>query len=550
MMVRLFRVWMILLVTLYSCATPQPPIGGPKDEMPPHIDTARSTPNYQVNFKKQEIELIFNEWIQQPQDVSKQVVVSPPIRYMGTLLKLKGKALIIEFDDREVLQENVTYTINFGESIKDLTEGNPAKDLRFVFSTGPILDSLAMQGEVRDFTTLEPVENALVMVYSKLNDSIVKKERPLYFGKTNKAGKFYIKNMRSGQFKVFALVDANQPYLYDDPTEKIAFADSLISSATDSITNISLRTFSETPPLRLLNTDAKRYGSVNLQFNQVPKDFQVAAITPGFQVRSETVGDTLKVWYAGQTTGANWFLHVRKDSTFNDTLKLKTFAPETYLRGAKLVLQGVDSKEPLRQNPDKSMILTFNHPLSSFDISKLLLVEDSVRQVSPSMIEIDSLNSRKLVIQYKWAEQSKYQLRFAPGSVRDIFAFGFRDTVRFNMQAMPRKNYGNMDLKIEGLDSTKVYVMELLQGETPEPVLRELISGKKNTRLMYKALEPAQYKIKLLEDQNRNGKWDSGDYFKHRQPEPIYIRNLDPLRPNWDMDLTIDWEDRKKLPSN
>jgi hypothetical protein len=92
--------------------------------------------------------------------------------------------------------------------------------------------------------------------------------------------------------------------------------------------------------------------------------------------------------------------------------------------------------------------------------------------------------------------------------------------------------------------------MELLQGETPEPVLKEFISGKKNTRLIYKALEPAQYKIKLLEDQNRNEKWDSGDYFKHRQPEPIYIRNLDPLRPNWDMDLTIDWEDRKKLPKN
>ncbi len=342
MMVRLIRILGILWVVLYSCATPQPPLGGPRDETPPRIDTTRSTPNYQVNFKKQPIEIVFNEWIQQPQDVAKQVVVSPPIRYMGTLLKLKGKVLVIEFDDREELQENVTYTINLGEAIKDLTEGNAAKDLRFVFSTGPILDSLGMQGEVRDFITQKPLENILVMVYSKLNDSIVKKERPLYFGKTNKEGRFSIKNMRDGEFKVFALEDANQPYLYDAATEKIAFADSLVRTGIDTNSKISLRIFTETPTLRLLNTDAKRYGLVNLQFNQPPKDVQIAAVTPGFQLRTEIVRDTLKVWYAGTNTAANWSLDVRRDSTFKDTLRIKTFAPETYLRTAKLTLQNAD----------------------------------------------------------------------------------------------------------------------------------------------------------------------------------------------------------------
>lgn len=550
MMVRLFRVWVIFLAALYSCATPQPPIGGPKDETPPRIDTARSTPNYQVNFTKQPIELIFNEWIQQPQDVAKQVVVSPPIRYMSSLLKLKGKALIVEFDDREVLQEKVTYTINFGEAIKDLSEGNAAKDLRFVFSTGPVLDSLGMQGEVRDFITQKPLENILVMAYDQLNDSIVKKERPLYFGKTDKEGKFFIKNMRGGKFKIFALEDSNQPYLYDAPNEKIAFADSLVSTAPDSSTNIDLRIFTELPTLRLLNTDTKRYGLVNLQFNQVPQDIQIAAVTPGIQTRTEIVKDTLKIWYAGETTGANWFLNVRKDSTFKDTLRLKTFAPETYLRTAKLLLQNADLKEFQRQNPEKPLVLTFNHPLNTFDISKLLVVEDSTRQVSPSMIEIDSLNSRKLIIQYKWGEERKYQIRFAPGAVRDLFGLGFRDTVRYNLQAMPRKNYGNMDLKIENLDSTRIYVMELIQGETPEPVQREFISGKTQARFLYKTMEPAQYKVKLIEDQDRNGQWDTGSYFKHRQPEPIYIRDLDALRPNWDMDVTVDWEARKQLPKN
>lgn len=549
-MVRLIRILGLLCIVLYSCATPQPPIGGPKDEIPPRIDTARSTPNYQVNFKKQPIELVFNEWIQQPQDVAKQVVVSPPIRYMSSLLMLKGKTLVIEFDDREVLQDNVTYTINLGEAIKDLSEGNAAKDLRFVFSTGPILDSLGMQGEVRDFITQKPLENILVMVYSKLNDSIVKKERPLYFGKTDKEGKFSIKNMREGEFKVFALEDANQPYLYDVATEKIAFADSLVRTAANTIPNLNLRIFSEQGNLRILNTDAKRYGLVNLQFNQVPKNVQIAAVTPGVQLRTEVVKDTLKVWYAGQLSGANWALEVRRDSTFADTLSIKTFAPDTYLRTARLTLQNADLKEFQRQHPEKPLVLTFNHPLSSFDISKLTLVEDSVRQVSPSMIEIDSTNSRRLMVQYRWVESLKYQLRFAPGAVRDIYALGLRDTVRYNFEAMPRKNYGNMDLKIINLDSTRQYVMEVVNGENPEPVQRERISGKSNARFIYKIMEPATYKIRLIEDQNGNGEWDTGNYFKHLQPEPLYIREMDALRPNWDMDVTVDWEDRKVLPKN
>lgn len=549
-MLRLIRILGLLWIVLYSCATPQPPIGGPKDEIPPRIDTARSTPNYQVNFKKQPIELVFNEWIQQPQDVAKQVVVSPPIRYMSSLLMLKGKTLVIEFDDREVLQDNVTYTINLGEAIKDLSEGNAAKNLRFVFSTGPILDSLGMQGEVRDFITQKPLENILVMVYSKLNDSIVKKERPLYFGKTDKEGKFSIKNMREGEFKVFALEDANQPYLYDVASEKIAFADSLVRTAANTVPNLNLRIFSEQANLRILNTDAKRYGLVNLQFNQPPKNVQIAAVTPGVQLRTEIVKDTLKVWYAGQLSGANWALEVRRDSTFADTLSIKTFAPDTYLRTAKLTLQNADLKEFQRQHPEKPLVLTFNHPLSSFDISKLILVEDSVRQVSPSMIEIDSTNSRRLIVQYRWAESLKYQLRFAPSAVRDIYALSFRDTVRYNVEAMPRKNYGNMDLKIINLDSTRQYVMEVVTGENTEPVQREVISGKSNARFIYKIMEPATYKIRLIEDQNGNGEWDTGNYFKGRQPEPLYIREMDALRPNWDMDVTVDWEDRKVLPKN
>jgi hypothetical protein len=253
------------------------------------------------------------------------------------------------------------------------------------------------------------------------------------------------------------------------------------------------------------------------------------------------------VWYAGTSTAANWSVDVRRDSSFKDTLSFKTFAPETYLRTAKLSLQNADTKEFLRQHPDKPLVLSFNHPLSSFDLSKLILVEDSTRRVAPAMIEIDSNNTRQLRLSYRWSESKTYQVRFAPGAVRDIYALGFRDTVRYNFQATPRKNYGNIDLSIDNLDSMRYYTLELIQGET-EVVQRESIEGKATTRFQYKVMEPAQYKVRLFEDQNRNGAWDTGNYFQRRQPEPLFIRDLEALRANWDLEVRVDWEERKKLP--
>ena len=121
---------LLAILLLARCANIVPPVGGPKDETPPQVVEEKSTPNKQTNFQKQRIELTFDEFVVL-EDVFNQVVVSPPLQYRPTL-SLKGKTLRIDFDSRDTLLENVTYTINFGEAIKDLTEKNQADNLRFV----------------------------------------------------------------------------------------------------------------------------------------------------------------------------------------------------------------------------------------------------------------------------------------------------------------------------------------------------------------------------------------------------------------------------------
>ncbi|MEM9850056.1 MAG: Ig-like domain-containing protein, partial [Bacteroidota bacterium] len=133
---------------LIQCANPGTLTGGPKDEQPPRLDSLESTPNLQTNFEVQDIVLTFDEWIKLNNPFT-QIVVSPPLDPKPEV-SLKGKSVLIEFDETTELRANATYTINFGEAIQDLTEGNPAENLRFVFSTGDFIDSLEVSGQIKD----------------------------------------------------------------------------------------------------------------------------------------------------------------------------------------------------------------------------------------------------------------------------------------------------------------------------------------------------------------------------------------------------------------
>ncbi|MEZ4985296.1 MAG: Ig-like domain-containing protein [Saprospiraceae bacterium] len=176
--------WGVLLAgVLVGCANPMAPVGGPKDEQPPRIDSLRSTPDMQTNFRPQTIELTFDEWLKLDQP-NQKVVISPPIQ--GYVVRLKGKTVIVDLGDKDTLRANVTYVVQFGDAVKDLTEGNAVKDLRYVFSTGPYIDSLTLGGKVVDAYTGEPQSGVLVMLYDNLADSVFRKERPFYFSKTGR----------------------------------------------------------------------------------------------------------------------------------------------------------------------------------------------------------------------------------------------------------------------------------------------------------------------------------------------------------------------------
>ncbi|MEZ5053493.1 MAG: Ig-like domain-containing protein [Chitinophagales bacterium] len=129
---------------LFSCAQIITPTGGPRDTQAPEITQAQPT-NFSTNFQQKDIHIQFNEWIQPLTNAKNQVIISPEIEPFPSITIARND-LSIRF--KNALEPNTTYSIFFGDNIKDNNEGNPYPNFKYVFSTGNFLDSLIIKGHI------------------------------------------------------------------------------------------------------------------------------------------------------------------------------------------------------------------------------------------------------------------------------------------------------------------------------------------------------------------------------------------------------------------
>lgn len=208
----------VLAVLAGACANIGSPDGGPYDETPPHI-VATSPREGAVNSRARRITLLFNENIQ-VSNATEKLVISPP-QIEQAEIKSSGRRISISLKDS--LKPSTTYTLDFGDAIIDNTEGNPMGQYAFVFSTGDRIDTLQMSGTVLEAKNLEPVKGILVGVHSDLSDSAFL-SRPLdRVARTDGSGRFTIKGIAPGRYRVYALEDADGDFRFSQKSEKIAF---------------------------------------------------------------------------------------------------------------------------------------------------------------------------------------------------------------------------------------------------------------------------------------------------------------------------------------
>ncbi|MBL7807931.1 MAG: Ig-like domain-containing protein [Saprospiraceae bacterium] len=566
---------LILLLALASCARQGAPAGGPKDTRPPQVDSLHSTPNFTTRFDQRTIELKFDEWVVLS-DVTTQIVISPPLAKRPEVL-LKGRKVVLTFDKNEVLRPNTTYTINYGTSVKDLHEGNPAKDLRFVFSTGEFIDSLGFSGQVVDAFTGEPVDNISVLLHENLADTAVRKERPYYFTRTDKSGQYRFQNLRSGVFQVVAIEDTDQNLKWDGEIEKIAFQEPsiLISDSLKGL--VALKLFKNQPKYRMQSQQTGRYGQAKLVFNGPIDKLNLQWQTPpGAKVLLESAKDSLYLWY-DLPTDTSWNMlvshpeWVRLDSAsgqnlpYTDTIRVKKIARADFMEKHQLGFSDVTAvgsaptgrgrsqgapapvAKPAQQ-PTKTMnqisgqpaILSFNYPLQTIDTSLWQLWLDTV-QVKKFVVRADTLHPGKCELVTDWKQGKTYMLTLLPGAITDFWGKPLADTLRRNFAITEEKQLGALTVNLEKLQPGMSYVFELMNNNNPE-TRRAFTADADTHQLMFTLLPVATYTGRLLEDQNNNGRWDTGNFYLKRQPERIFSKKLDPLRANWSLDVQFSAE--------
>jgi hypothetical protein len=528
--------WLIAILLFASCANQVAPTGGKKDTTPPKAEKFIPE-NYSVKFTGKDIRIAFDEYIQL-KDVSTQLVVSPPLKYAPET-KARSKTLLIHLDD--TLLENTTYTLNFGNSIADITEGNPVEDFQYVFSTGNVIDSLSISGKVENAFDNTVKKGTNVMLYRAMEDSAPMKRLPNYFSKTDSSGQFKINNVSDGSYKIFALRDTNSNYLFDNADEPIAFSD---SAAYPEQTGIFLRLFKEAPKLRLARAYSEEPGKVAVIYNQplVSPTIEILNDTSKLRLFTKSFSakkDTVIIWYRNQLSDSMNII-VRRQLQ-NDTISLrlrKTDDKGKFKYVPALTTNLIPSSEGIL-DLSEPLKMVFNHPVENSVLNKIVFTEDSVPVKNYSVSFEDSLNQH-MTLRYSWKENKKYALFFPPATFTDIFGIK-NDTLQYTFRTRELTDYGTLALSLAASIPIGHYVIQLI--DEKEVIYRQAsIFG--DTTLNYEYLAPKTYRIKLIEDRNNNGVWDTGNYLQHIQPERVfYYKENITVRANWDVD--VKWTELK-----
>lgn len=527
--------WVVgALFIFHSCANPVSPTGGAKDTEPPKI--AEATPeNETVNFTGNTVVLKFDEFIK-IENVFKQVLVSPPMPNNPKFV-VKGKSLKVEFQDS--LQANTTYTINFGSAIKDITEGNSLENFTYVFSTGPFLDSLVLEGSVFNAETNKPEEGVLVMLYSNLSDSVVVNQRPDYFAKTSKDGKFKIQNLKNGTFKIAALKDGNFNLKYDLTTELIGFLNQPLT-LNDSLNSCKIGVFVNEPSkLKLAGFKPDKPGKVFLAYNS--PIFKIDITSTPISINQFYLNkrkDTVTVWladvYARQTT-----LFCAANEKVNDTLKLnfRMTLPDS---SRKNHLKQVGQKliTTIAVTKDLPFTIKFNRPVKEVALGKIKAYKDSLLHKKPITYSLHATDPTKVILSSEWQKGSDYRLLALPKAFTDIYGF-HNDSLELQLKQLKGSDLGSLKLSFTGGGQEQMYLLNVLDAKGGM-VMEDAFLGNESKPFTFKGLKPGKYKLVVIEEQNKNGRWDTGNYFEHRQPErKIFYKQDIELRANWEFEAEL-----------
>jgi len=566
------RYWLMipLMILAFGCAKMSSPSGGPKDKDIPVI--LKSVPeNGAVNFSGKEIVVTFDEYVVLDK-ISEKFMVSPPMNKRPEIV-VRGKGIRIRYEDE--LKDSTTYTFYFQDAIRDLNEGNAINNYQFVFSTGNYIDSLSVTGNVYTGLNLDPPENTMVLLYSEPDDSAVMKKIPGYITRVESNGEFRIDNVRPGTYRLYALADADNSKNYNNRDEYFAFYGKPVNVTpetnflplTKDTTTVKPAADGKVPvkpavigeyPLILFQAEKRLHYLVSSSRKQafqisyilsLPPDtmgfeFTIPGVPPdGWFVEKSRGSDTITVWLTDSTVYNRPEIETIIRFPFTDTLgitelkedtlQMRYIAPraartKTLRRNPYKVSTGILAQE----RPDKRITITAPSPFLPPDTSRIalfeILKEQRIRQ--PFSLRRDTAGSCRYFMDTRLNPGKNYLLITDSAAFSSIYG-EYSDSAGVRFTVLSPESYGKLILDLRGYKGSKI--IQLLDSQ--EKLVRQ-VHVKDTLRLEFPLLEKGKYRARTIFDIDNNGKWTTGDFDLHRQPEPVaYYPEEIEIKENWDV---------------
>ena len=591
-----------------KCASTMVPTGGPKDTIPPVI-VYMNPNNFSTNIDTlhpPKIYVEFDEYVQ-IKDQQKELFTSPAMKKQPTVTR-RGKGIVITIKD--TLRPDITYAINFGASICDNNEGNPLHAMRYVFSTGDTVDSMYMSGYTADSYKADSVSKSFIYFFiadsveqPKEWDSTMFKYKPHVIARAEKNGIFIAQNLKPVDYRIYAFEDTNNNMTYEPSVDQIGFLDTTYNPRNmpgfciwyDSLRHypsadpqLYFRMFMDRRFARQVLSQHERpqrhkamlyFGAPNpevtkFELDSIPEDKYIYdpqtvgkdTVAIWFNMPSEEIPDTIM----GRIT---YFKHDSVNNLVESTDKLRlswkyTESKEEQKEREKLEKEreraeknGELWEEPEKPNPfkvnipssgevnkDKHVSLEFDYPLTKFDSAQIVLTMTTEKITEPKSVAYhfvqDSINRRKYQLRADWQPNAKYELMIPAGAFFNV-AQEQNDTIRCKYDGSDPEKYTIVNVKVRSTKSKARYILQITnaQGKVQKQ-MTDVTPG--SYRFDY--ISPGDIMLRVIEDMNGNGKWDTGDMVLMRQPERSEIYKNDDgvetitTKANWEFDIDVDMD--------
>ena len=527
-----FLLFAFLILFFSQCAKKGRPSGGPKDEDAPLFVTA-DPPYESINFDKNEINIYFNEYIKL-KDLNKQLIVSPPLNPSNpSLISPQGSpSKFINIKILDTLKENSTYIFDFGNSVQDNNESNTLERFKYVFSTGTYIDSLTLEGSVKNSFKSEDLKNIKLLLYrldSSYSDSAVYKRKPDYVTSSLDTSNYKFSNLRKGNYLLVALNDKRSDYLFNPKADEIGFLKDTISLPRDSILKDIISIFKEELPYKFKRGKEISKGQLILGYEGKVTKINIetiSAVPDNFQTITfpEKDKDTINLWHTPIERDS--LIFKVNNNGISDTIVIKLRKKEIdSLKVSPQTIGVLDYKDTL--------FLSTNNPIIKIDTTKINFIDTDTINILYTPYISKKENKIGFIFQKKF--QKTYKLNVYPNALTDIFNTS-NDTIISQFKTRSLEDYGEITLDVKNTKKTPVIIQ--LTDLNDKTIAQETTSVSKN--ISFKYLNPNRYKIRIIYDTNNNGKWDTGNYLAKKQPELVeYLPEIQEVRANWQLPIVL-----------